>query len=172
MAEVLALPGATLSFHLKELTASGLIAGEAQGRHIAYRADFDAMNGLVEFLTRNCCGGDDSRACPHGDRPQGDPQSARGLSRAAALLIFIATIVLVSGSRRSWRRLDATFGAILSLRPRGGPVGHSDGLGLRLERTFAFVAVILISLLLDEAGFFEWGALQVARWGQGSGRSL
>ncbi len=64
MAEVLALPGATLSFHLKELTASGLIAGEAQGRHIAYRADFDAMNGLVEFLTRNCCGGDDSRCLP------------------------------------------------------------------------------------------------------------
>lgn len=64
MAEVLALPGATLSFHLKELTASGLIAGEAQGRHIAYRADFEAMNGLVEFLTRNCCDGDDSRCLP------------------------------------------------------------------------------------------------------------
>jgi DNA-binding transcriptional ArsR family regulator len=64
IAEVLSLPGATLSFHLKELSLAGLIAGEAQGRHITYRADFDAMNGLVEFLTRNCCGGDQSRCAP------------------------------------------------------------------------------------------------------------
>ncbi|MFA7542042.1 MAG: transcriptional regulator, partial [Lysobacterales bacterium] len=41
----------------------GLIEGEAHGRNISYRADFAAMNGLIEFLTHNCCGGDDSR-CP------------------------------------------------------------------------------------------------------------
>ncbi|MGY1409812.1 MULTISPECIES: ArsR/SmtB family transcription factor [unclassified Luteimonas] len=64
MAEMLSLPGATLSFHLKELTAAGLIQGTAEGRHISYRADFDAMNGLIEFLTRNCCGGDDSQCLP------------------------------------------------------------------------------------------------------------
>lgn len=64
IAEVLSLPGATLSFHLKELTAAGLIQGEAHGRHICYRADFEAMNGLVEFLTHNCCGGDQSRCLP------------------------------------------------------------------------------------------------------------
>lgn len=62
--EVLTLPGATLSFHLKELTAAGLIEGEAQGRNIRYRADFDAMTGLIEFLTRNCCGGDRSQCAP------------------------------------------------------------------------------------------------------------
>ncbi|MBB1472084.1 MULTISPECIES: metalloregulator ArsR/SmtB family transcription factor [unclassified Luteimonas] len=66
--DALSLPGATLSFHLKELTAAGLIDGEAQGRHISYRADFSAMNGLVEFLTRNCCGGDQGR-CPPASRP-------------------------------------------------------------------------------------------------------
>ena len=60
----LEMPGATLSFHLKELTLAGLISGEAQGRNIAYRADFDAMNRLVEFLTRNCCGGDTGRCRP------------------------------------------------------------------------------------------------------------
>jgi len=61
IAEALALPGATLSFHLKELAAAGLIEGEARGRSICYRADFVAMNGLIEFLTRNCCSGDAAR---------------------------------------------------------------------------------------------------------------
>ena len=64
IAEALELPGATLSFHLKELTAAGLIEGESRGRYICYRANFDAMNDLIEFLTRNCCGGDASRCAP------------------------------------------------------------------------------------------------------------
>lgn len=62
--EALSLPGATLSFHLKELSAAGLIQGESRGRCICYRADFDAMSGLIEFLTRNCCGGDPQRCQP------------------------------------------------------------------------------------------------------------
>lgn len=67
IAEALALPGATLSFHLKELSAAGLIEGEQQGRFICYRANFDAMNQLIEFLTRNCCGGDASACAPAGN---------------------------------------------------------------------------------------------------------
>ncbi len=38
--------------------------------------------------------------------------------------------------------------------------------------TATFIAVIIISLLLDEAGFFEWAALHVARWAGGSGQRL
>lgn len=64
IAEALSLPGATLSFHLKELAAAGLIQGEPRGRYICYRADFDAMYDLIEFLTHNCCGGDQSRCLP------------------------------------------------------------------------------------------------------------
>ncbi len=40
------------------------------------------------------------------------------------------------------------------------------------DATFTFVALIIISLLLDEAGFFRWAALHVARWGGGDGRRL
>lgn len=63
IAERLSLPGATLSFHLKELVAAGLIGGEQRGRQIRYRADFDAMNALIDFLTHNCCAGDPEGEC-------------------------------------------------------------------------------------------------------------
>ena len=66
IAEALGLPGATLSFHLKELAAAGLIEGESRGRYVCYRANFAAMNDLIDFLTRNCCGGDPSRCAPVG----------------------------------------------------------------------------------------------------------
>jgi DNA-binding transcriptional ArsR family regulator len=69
IAESLGLPGATLSFHLKELSAAGLVLGESRGRFICYRANFDTMNGLIEFLTHNCCGGDPSRCAPSSNAP-------------------------------------------------------------------------------------------------------
>lgn len=62
IAQELDVPGATLSFHLKELVHAGLIGSESQGRHVCYRANFDAMNALVTYLTHNCCAksGDDT----------------------------------------------------------------------------------------------------------------
>jgi DNA-binding transcriptional ArsR family regulator len=64
LAAHLAIPANTLSFHLKALQQAGLIRPEPMGRHIRYRADFEAMRGLVGFLTENCCGGDDSLCLP------------------------------------------------------------------------------------------------------------
>lgn len=56
--EALGVPAATLSFHLKELLASGLVTQERASRHLIYRADYTRMNGLLGYLTENCCAGD------------------------------------------------------------------------------------------------------------------
>lgn len=57
IAEKLAIPASSLSFHLKELAHAGLIAARQEGRFLIYSAQFEAMNALVAFLTENCCGG-------------------------------------------------------------------------------------------------------------------
>ena len=55
--ETLGLPPATLSFHLKELTRSGLVTQERSGRNQIYRAGYEEMNALLGYLTANCCEG-------------------------------------------------------------------------------------------------------------------
>jgi DNA-binding transcriptional ArsR family regulator len=57
IAEQLDLAPSSLSFHLKELSHAGLITARQDGRFIIYSANFDTMNGLLAFLTDNCCGG-------------------------------------------------------------------------------------------------------------------
>jgi ArsR family transcriptional regulator len=57
IAEQLGIAPSSLSFHLKELTHAGLLAARQDGRFLIYSANIEAMNGLVAFLTENCCGG-------------------------------------------------------------------------------------------------------------------
>jgi ArsR family transcriptional regulator len=57
IAERLKLPGATLSFHLKELARARLVSARQAGRFIYYNANYPAMNRLIDYLTRNCCRG-------------------------------------------------------------------------------------------------------------------
>lgn len=57
IAERLKLPGATLSFHLKELARAELVTARQAGRFIYYGANYRRMNGLLDYLTRNCCQG-------------------------------------------------------------------------------------------------------------------
>ena len=91
-----------------------------------------------------------------------------------AVLIFVATIALViwqpKGLGIGWSAMGGAVVALLA-----GVVTLSDVpvvWGIVWNATAAFVAIIVISLLLDEAGFFEWAALHVARWGRGHGRRL
>ena len=57
MADGLAIPANTLSFHLKELAHAGLVTQERASRNVIYRASFDHMNALLGYLTENCCRG-------------------------------------------------------------------------------------------------------------------
>jgi DNA-binding transcriptional ArsR family regulator len=57
IAEKLGIPNSSLSFHLAQLRGAGLITQERQHRSLIYRANYPAMNGLVDYLTENCCGG-------------------------------------------------------------------------------------------------------------------
>lgn len=57
MAEGLAMPPSSLSFHLKELTNAGLVTQERASRNLIYRAAFDQMNSVLGYLTENCCQG-------------------------------------------------------------------------------------------------------------------
>jgi arsenical pump membrane protein len=91
-----------------------------------------------------------------------------------ALLIFLVTILLVIWQPRGlgigW---SATLGAAMALL--SGVVHLADILTvwqIVWNATATFIAVIIISLLLDEAGFFEWAALHIARWGGENGRIL
>ena len=57
LAEALDVAATSLSFHLKELTHAGLVAQQRDGRHLIYRASFDRMNALLNYLTAHCCQG-------------------------------------------------------------------------------------------------------------------
>jgi ArsR family transcriptional regulator, arsenate/arsenite/antimonite-responsive transcriptional repressor len=53
----LGLPSATLAFHLKELKHAGLLTFTRDGRSLIYAAVYPTMNGLLAYLTENCCQG-------------------------------------------------------------------------------------------------------------------
>ena len=88
--------------------------------------------------------------------------------------IFLFTLVLVIWQPRGlgigW---SASLGAILALLTGVVHLGDIPVVWqIVWNATATFIAVIIISLLLDESGFFEWAALHVARWGNGRGRLL
>ncbi len=57
LAEALGMPPSTLSFHLKDLRAAGLVESRREGRQILHTANFDALTALLSFLAEDCCAG-------------------------------------------------------------------------------------------------------------------
>ncbi|WP_075259301.1 arsenic transporter [Herbaspirillum camelliae] len=92
----------------------------------------------------------------------------------AAFIIFLLTLIFViwqpKGLGIGW---SACAGAAVALA--SGVIHWTDiplVWHIVWNATATFIAIIIISLLLDKAGFFEWAALHVARWGGGRGRLL
>ncbi|MFN3515930.1 MAG: ArsR/SmtB family transcription factor [Novosphingobium sp.] len=57
LADALGIPPSSLSFHLAQLSHAGLVSQRRVSRSIIYAADYAAMNGLISYLTENCCAG-------------------------------------------------------------------------------------------------------------------
>ena len=57
IADALAIAPSSLSFHLKELAHADLVTASKAGRSIIYAANYAGMNGLLAFLSENCCAG-------------------------------------------------------------------------------------------------------------------
>ncbi len=76
LAEAVGVGPTNLAFHLKELSAAGLVTQAQVGRFVIYRAGFDPMNELVAYLTESCCAGADKV-------PGAEPKSLRGRAHVA-----------------------------------------------------------------------------------------
>ena len=91
-----------------------------------------------------------------------------------ALVIFLITITLVIWQPKGLGiGYSATLGAVVALL--FGVIELSDisiVWGIIWNAVLTFIAIIMISLLLDEAGFFKWAALHIAHFGGGSGQKL
>ena len=84
IASRLKIPPSSLTFHIQNLHRAGLVTQERRSRELIYAADFDSMNGLVGYLTENCCAGSGS-SCVPGEQclPVGESKKPKKPSRAA-----------------------------------------------------------------------------------------
>jgi DNA-binding transcriptional ArsR family regulator len=82
IADRLGVVPSSLSFHLQHLARAGLVNQRRLSRQLIYAADFAAMNGLVAYLTENCCGRDAD--CAPACSPEADLKGAKHEAPARA----------------------------------------------------------------------------------------
>ena len=73
----LSLAPNTLSFHFDRLRQAGLVTVKREGRSLIYAARFETMNGLLAYLTENCCGGDANACAPVACTPKPSTRAKR-----------------------------------------------------------------------------------------------
>jgi ArsR family transcriptional regulator len=64
VADALKLAPNTLTFHFDRLRVAGLVTVRRDGRSMIYAARYEAMNGLIAYLTENCCRGAPDQCAP------------------------------------------------------------------------------------------------------------
>jgi DNA-binding transcriptional ArsR family regulator len=69
VAEALDLAPNTLTFHFDRLRSAGLVTVRRDGRSMIYAAQYEAMNGVLGFLTENCCQGAPEKCAPAACKP-------------------------------------------------------------------------------------------------------
>lgn len=74
IAQRLGLVPSSLTFHLQNLQRARLISQRRESRRLIYTADYSAMNGLIEYLTDNCCA---EGECAPGCQPRAMRQAKR-----------------------------------------------------------------------------------------------
>src|SRR5271154_2281911 len=82
IAQRVGLLPSSLTFHLQNLQRAGLIAQRRESRQLIYSVDFTVMNGLVGYLTENCCR-DSSADCSSGCAPTRSPKAVKRPAKAA-----------------------------------------------------------------------------------------
>src|SRR6267154_5507542 len=80
--ERVGLVPSSLTFHLQNLQRAWLIAQRRESRQLIYSADFAVMNGLVSYLTENCCG-NSSAECPSSCAPAQPAKAVKRTAKAA-----------------------------------------------------------------------------------------
>jgi ArsR family transcriptional regulator len=69
IAERLAVPPSSLTFHVQHLHRAGLVTQRRVGRQLIYAADYAVMNTLLGYLTENCCGRGSAAQCTEACNP-------------------------------------------------------------------------------------------------------
>jgi ArsR family transcriptional regulator, arsenate/arsenite/antimonite-responsive transcriptional repressor len=67
----------TLTFHFDRLKGAGLVTVRREGRSMIYAARYETMNGLLAFLTDNCCQGRPTSCGPAGKSAKGTLKKER-----------------------------------------------------------------------------------------------